>query len=191
MSERIKGAAAQFHEYGIFYPRRSIDLFGEIDHDTFVNVFKNLHVLDGTQGTINIFINSEGGCTTAGRAIYDAIKGCENYVRAMVYGECSSMASLILQAADERIMSPGSFIMIHAGEEATGGHPENKRRWDQFLKKEEEWAHKVYLEKIKNVKPRYTNEKLKKLLTFDTILYAKEAIELGLADRIAESITGK
>jgi len=188
MSERIKGAIAQFHEYGIYYPRRSIDLFGDIDHDMFVNVFKNLHALDGTQGTINIFINSEGGCTTAGRAIYDAIKGCQNYVRAMVYGEASSMASIILQAADERLMSPGSYIMIHAGEEATSGHPENKKRWDDFLKKEEEWFYSVYMEKIKNAKPRYTKDKLKKLLTFDTILYAKEAISLGLADRISETI---
>ena len=191
MSERIKGAAAQFHEYGIFYPRRTVEIFGDIDHDMFINVFKNLHVLDGTQGTINIFINSEGGCVTSGRAIYDAIKGCQNYVRMMVYGEASSMASIILQAADERLMAPGSYIMIHAGEEATSGHPENKKRWDEFLKKEEEWAYGVYLEKIKHVKPRFSKKKLQDLLRFDTILYAKDAIELGLADRVAESIPGK
>lgn len=183
MSERIKSAVSHFHEYDIYYPRRSINIFGAIDHDMFVSVFKNLHALDNTQGTINIFINSEGGCFTSGRAIFDSINGCKNYVRAMVYGEASSMASVILQAADERIMAPGSYIMIHDGEEYLGGHPENIKRWDNFYKIQREWFYRVYLEKIKIVKPRFTKKKLQDLLKFDTILYADDAIKLGLADK--------
>ena len=42
----------------------------------------------------------------------------------------------------------------------------------------------MYLKRIKEKKPRYTRKQLQNMLTFDTILNPKKAIELGLADKV-------
>ena len=189
MSKDINTIISNFHDCGLYLPTRSVDISGDVDLEMYQKTLRNLHILDSMNGTINVFIHSEGGDLTYCKAIYDLIKGCRNYVRGMVYGEASSSASIFFQACDERLMAPNAELMIHIGEEATGGHPENKARWDAKYKRDGVWMQDVYLEKIKQIKPRYTRKRLTDLLRFDTILSAKEAIELGLCDRIEDKFT--
>jgi len=186
MSDKVKNQIELFHSNNISIESRSILLSGEVDLDMFQEFFKNFHVLNSTEGTITIYINSEGGDLDQGKAIYDIIKSSKSYVRGVVYGEASSAASLILQACDERAMSKNSYIMIHIGQEGNSGHPDNRARWEAKYKLDSEWMMKVYLEKIKEKKPRFTKNKLTEMLRFDTILSAKEAIDLGLLDRVEE-----
>ena len=47
-------------------------------------------------------------------AIYDAIQACKSYVT-IGYGQAESMSGIILQAADNRLMSPHSHFMAHFG----------------------------------------------------------------------------
>lgn len=187
MSRRNQETIQTFHAYHIYSPSRTLLLHGEVDLDMFENVYKNLHILDETDGNITMYINSEGGDLTQAMAIYDMIQNCRNYVRIIVTGQASSAASIILQAADERLMTENSYIMIHAGEEGTEGHPEIKKRWDAKLARDNQWMEDLYLEKIKNKKPKFPRAKLTEMLKFDTILETKEAIELGLADGIYEN----
>jgi ATP-dependent protease ClpP protease subunit len=42
----------------------------------------------------------------------------------------------------------------------------------------------IYLKRIKEKHPKFTRRKLKEMMNFDCILSAKEAVELGLADKI-------
>lgn len=186
MSTKIKDSIDNFHSSSIYLPTRSIRLSGEVDDDMLDTALKNLHALDSTNGTINIFLTTEGGDVDAGLAIYDAIKGCVNYVRVMVYGECSSAGTIIFQAGDERLMSPHSYLMVHIGTEGTSGHPENKARWDEWYKKQEIMMENIYLAQIKKKKKRYSRNMLKSMLRFDTILTPKEAIEVGLADMVCD-----
>lgn len=177
-----------FHNYGLYQPRRTVELFGEINLESFTQVWRNLHILDHTEGTINLIINSEGGDLYQAMAIYDIVKGCRNLVRGMVYGEASSSASVVLQSCDERVLSPNSNLMIHVGEESSPSlHPVIKERWDQKNKEVNTWMEDIYLKQIKKVKPRYTRAQLQSILKFDTILSAKQAIAMGLADRIEEN----
>lgn len=180
----LKENLEYFHDKEVHIPTRSILLSGEVDLDTFNTFFKNLHILDQSVGDVFVYINSEGGDLDQGRAIYDLIKGCQNHITGIVYGEASSAASLILQACDKRRMSPSSYMMLHIGEEATGGHPENKKRWDEKYTKDTEHLMDVYLERIKEKKPRFTKKKLTDILRFDTILNGYQAIELGLLDEV-------
>jgi ATP-dependent Clp protease protease subunit len=187
VSEKIKEFTDLFHSNGVYLPTRSITITGSIDEDQYETVLKNLHALDSKEGTINIFINSEGGDVEQGLAIYDAIKGCKNFVRGMVYGTASSAASFILQACDERLMAPHAYLMVHIGEESSpSDHPKNKERWDKHQKELGKQMEDIYLVKIKHKKKRFTRKQLQDLLEYDTILYAKDAIELGLADRVEE-----
>lgn len=187
-NDKLKDGISEFHDHGIYVPNRTVEIFGEINLEMFDRVFKNLHALDSTQGTINLIINSEGGDVTHAKAIYDAVKGCVNYVRGIVYGEASSSASLIFQACDERLLTPNSYLMIHVGEEGTSGHPEQIKKWQKKHEKDSLWIEDVYLEKIKLKKKRFTRQQIKSMLVFDTILYPKDAVELGLADNISKAL---
>lgn len=186
MSKALHSNISNFHDYGIYLPTRTISIVGDIDRAMFEQVWANLHMLDSGNGTINVFINNEGGEVTHGLAIYDAIKGCSNHVRGMIYGEACSMASYILQACDERLMSPHSYLMIHEGVTGLDGemHPKIKEAWDKHEKIQDKQLRDIFMQKIKEKHPRYTKTKLESLLVFDTILTPKQSIELGLADRI-------
>jgi ATP-dependent protease ClpP protease subunit len=175
------------HEYGIYTPTKTLMITGEVCEVMYENVIANLHILDSTTGAITIKLNSEGGDVVAGRAIYDAIRNCKNEVRCIVYGQASSAASFILQAADIRVISDNAYLMLHVGEE---GHPENHPRniekWHKFNRDLEAWMEDVYLKKIKEKKKRFTRNQLKSMLQWDKILKPKEALELGLVDAIGE-----
>jgi ATP-dependent Clp protease protease subunit len=150
---------------------------------------KNLHILDSSEGTITIILNSEGGDVFAGYGIYDLIKSCRNYVRIYVAGSCMSMATIVLQAADERISLPNAWFMVHIG--SFGMEPQhsmNTERWLEWSKKENANTVEIYWEKIKQKKPRFKKQDLIEMLKFDTIMSAKQMLELGLIDSIQEQI---
>ena len=175
----------QVHDKNIDMRRRTIWVHGSIDEDIFEKFSKNMHMLEQTNGEITIRFCSEGGHVSYGWGIYDIILASKNYVKVIVESKCESMATVILQAADERIMYSNSRMMIHIGtEEYAEQHPEDIKRWKEWSEKDEKKTEKIYLDKIKEKKPRYTRKQLQNLLTFDTIMTPKQAIELGLADKI-------
>ena len=187
MSDSLKDHLEMFHEHDIYLPTRTITLMGEVNNNMHETLLKNLHALDQlkTPGTINLYINSDGGSVDSCMAIYDAISGCNNFVRGVVNGEASSSASIILQACDTRIITPNSCVMIHIGTEAYAeDHVLNIKRYIKRNLEVEKWFNKVYMEKIKIKHPRFTQIKLDKLLEFDTILSATECLDLGLVDEI-------
>lgn len=185
MSDKFKDFISEFHSNGVYLPTRTIEITGTITEDTYSYVIKNLHALDAQNGTINIILNSEGGDFRNGLAIYDAIKGCQNYIRGIVYGSCMSIATIIFQGCDERLMTPNSLFMLHYGSNGENDDPVvNQERWYEQYAKDKKLMVDIYYEKIKQKKPRYRKKILQDLLQYDTILNAKETIELGLADRI-------
>jgi len=187
MSEKLKEYLELYHERGVFIPTKTFNLIGDVDEDMLKTATCNLHALDSTHGEITIKLISDGGSVSIARAIYDLIRGCKNVVRIICYGEVSSSATLILQAADKRIMTPNSKLMLHIGSEGIArDHPRNVDRQYSDYRKDEKWMKNIYLEKIKEVKKRFTNIKLDDILIWDTFLDPKKALELGLIDQIGE-----
>jgi len=152
------------------------------------SVIKGLHVLESLNNSepITIIMNNPGGCWYNGMAIYDYIKRCVCTVNIEVYGEASSMGTVILQAADKRSISPNSSFFIHYGEDGYEGHSKNFERWAEQSKHVNKQMEDIYLNKIRNKKPKYTRAKLQELLKYDTFMTAKETVDLGLADEIIE-----
>jgi ATP-dependent protease ClpP protease subunit len=182
--DTMKDHLEMFHDRNIHIPSRSILLSGEINSAIRDEFLKNILILDEKGQEITIYISSEGGYTDQGKSIYDLIESRESHIKGIVLDEASISASFIAQACDERIMMPNSYMMLHIGEESTGGHPTTKKRWDKKYEADTKVMENMYLKRIKEKKPRYTRKQLQSLLTFDTILSPKEAIELGLADKI-------
>lgn len=183
-----------YYDYGIYMPTKSLYMGSEGSHDgaetgtDFLmteRVLKGLHVLDRstTQG-ITIIMNNIGGDDYHGLAIYDAIQSCENHVTIKVFGHAMSMGAVILQAADTRIMAPHSRFMMHYGSLGIEDHTKTVEKWAEESKKTNDWMEEVFIEKIREKKPRYARAKLRELLKFDTILTAQETVDLGLANKI-------
>lgn len=201
MARSIRDDLDKFFDYQIYLPTRTIYIGsaendmedGESGTDAAMaeRAVKSLHVLDSVaplgDKPITIYMNNPGGSVKSGFAIYDAIKACKNHVTMKCLGECSSMATIILQAADSRILSQHITFMIHSGTTAFSEdhikNVKNAMKWDEML---DEYTVNIYLEKIRQKHPEFTRQQLNNKLQFDTFLTAQEAVDLGLADSILE-----
>lgn len=187
MSDNLKDYLDQFHDKGVFIPTKTIMLTGPVDEDMYVQAMASIHAFDSMPGDITIKLMSDGGDIAVARAIYDAIANAKNIVRIQTYGVVASAATIILQAADKRVMAPNSLLMVHSGAEGMASdHPRNVDSLYKQYRADEKWMHKIYLDRIKEKKKRYTKQKLEDLLVWDRYLTAKEAVDLGLADEIGE-----
>jgi ATP-dependent Clp endopeptidase proteolytic subunit ClpP len=188
----------KFFDYEIYLPTRTLYMGsasydeenGESGTDGAMaeRIIKGLHILDSSAPSndqpITIIMNNPGGDEYHGMAIYDAIKSCKNHVTIKVIGHAMSMGSIILQAADHRVMSPNSRMMIHYGTKSIQDHAKNFYKWTDEGKKFDSWMEHLFLEKIREKNPHFTLAKVKHMCNFDTFLSATEAIQLGLADKI-------
>ncbi len=196
MSKRLdKDEISHFIDNDLYVLTRTIYI-GPVDSEDYdVNAkmaeraIKNIHILDSkANAPIEILMQNYGGEVTAGMAIYDAIKLCRSQVTIKVFGTASSMGSVILQAADHRLLAPNAKVMIHMGETAhASNHPRNIERQLEQNKLFDKWMIELYLEKMKEKNPELKYKKVEELVTFDKFYSAEEAVAVGLADGIIET----
>lgn len=158
----------------------------EVNDYSAQNLIKGLHVLElENNNPINIIWVSYGGEWDAGMAIYDYIKGLKSHVTITCYGRVRSMGTIILQAADERVLSKNCLYMMHYGSFGLNSqHTQDALAGADRVKLENTLMEDIYLEKIKQVKKRYTRAQLQDFIKYDKYLSPQEAVDLGLADRI-------
>lgn len=142
-------------------------------------------VSDAGSPPVTLILNNPGGSWYHGLAIYDFIKSCPFQVNAEVYGHAMSMGSVILQAADKRIMSPDAKLMIHDGYMGMGEvHPKIFEAWGAECKKTRKRMYEIYQERTG------TNKTLKyweRVCAFDKIYNSEEALKEGLIDEILKT----
>ena len=170
-----------------------------VDYRMTATFYKNLRLLDTVnQDPIIIHMHSVGGNWYDGMAIFDAITVCRSYVTIIVYGQAESMSSVILQAADARIMMPNSYFMAHFGSSGYGGNYLDVQQAARFEKKGTELMLDIYSERMikgKYIKDSYTAPTRDKVKNFlkrrlkdgDWYLEAEEAVYYGLADNVLNS----
>lgn len=212
----------QFIDNDIYFPTRTIYMGSQMyvdgeesgtDHLLAEKMTKLLHILDSQAPNgdkpINIIMNNPGGSVVHGMAIYDAIKLCKNHITVKVIGQASSMGSIILQAADRRLMTQNSKILIHWGEITIGSNNRNVYKHISDSKKDDAWMVDMFMEKVsgreiplslylkligkeeeapKNSvkKVKIEKKQLEKMLDFDTILDAETALLLNFIDEVME-----
>jgi len=191
-----------YHDYKIWPSQRTIGLFSEAivendgSHeetgtDTFMvqRFLKNIELLESvSKKPITIIMDNCGGDIHSGMAIYDRIKLSPCHITIKVFGEASSMGSIILQAADKRLMSQNSIQIIHYGAFSVGGEAKSAYRFVDEFKRIDKFMEKLYMEKIRKKDPLYKLSRLQRLLSHDSYLTAEKSVDLGLADGIIKEL---
>lgn len=182
----------RWFDYSVYAPKRLLyigDGDGEVDANMHELAIKGLLFLDSwSDAPITVHLNSMGGDWYHGMGIYDTIQALRSHVTIIVTGSAMSMGSLILQAADTRILSPHSCVMIHDGSEHLQADCKSVEAWAEQSKKTRKRMYEIYLERIRAKKPRFTMKQVEALCSHDTVLSAEQAIEYGLADQVLEKI---
>jgi ATP-dependent Clp protease protease subunit len=195
MSKRVnRDDIDKFHDYSLYIPSRTVYMGSEtaddgaesgVDYGMAQRQIKNLHILDvASADPITIIMNNPGGDMFHGLAIYDAIKACRSHVTIKVFGHAMSMGSIILQAADTRVMAANSSQMIHYGQVSVDNEAKTTYKTVDEYKRIDKLMEKMYLSKIQKKQPLFTIARLRAMLNNDTFLTAQQSVDLGLADEI-------
>lgn len=132
---------------------------------------------------IYFYINSPGGSTTAGMAIYDTMQYIKPDVSTICVGLAASMGSFLLAAGapGKRFALPNSEILIHQPSVHGGlqGQATDIKIHTDWLLKTKDKINRIYSEKTN--KPI---EEIEKDMERDYFMSAEEALSYGLIDKI-------
>lgn len=123
-------------------------------------------------------INSPGGEVFEGIAILNMLRAHKASITAVIDGIAASAASIIAAGCDDTVMSPGTQLMIHSPSVLTIGNADDLRKDADVLDGIEDSMIEIYTAKA-------GDQDWPQLLEDETWLTATQAVEMGLADRIA------
>jgi len=132
---------------------------------------------------IEVYINSLGGDVVEGTAIYNQLKRHPAHKTVYVDGFAASIASVIAMAGDEVVMPANTLMMVHNMSWGTFGNPAQLRKAADDLEVINDTGREAYLMKAGD---KLSRERLIEMMDAETWLPARECVELGLADRIAD-----
>ena len=132
---------------------------------------------------ITVKLNSCGGDLYTGIAIHNALKALNGKVNVVVEGIAASAASVIMCAGDTVTVYPGSLVMIH-GVSVVLWDALNIQDMKQLMKGMD--ASERAVAEIYNGKTGIAVETLRSMMTKETWLTGREALEKGFADELKE-----
>lgn len=181
--EAERPGVLQLYIYGYVEPDM-YDWFGErIESETSANHFREALAEYADAREIEIYINSLGGSVMEGTAIYNQLRRHPAHKTVYVDGFAASIASVIAMAGDEVIMPANTLMMIHNMTWIAWGNPAQLRKSAEDLQIINDTGREAYLSKAGD---KLTPERLAEMMDAETWLPARECVELGLADRLAD-----
>lgn len=129
---------------------------------------------------LDVYINSGGGSIFAGSEIYSALQSYTGQVEIHVVGIAASAASVIACAAKSDI-SPTAMVMVHNVSSSADGDYHDMDKQSEILKKANETIAAAYVSKT-----GMSEKDALAMMDKETWLSAKDAVEKGLIDKIAE-----
>lgn len=161
-------------------------LYGFVGENYWDMGFTAREVLDalaevGRDADITVRINSGGGYTDEGVAIYNALSAHKGKVTVIVDAVAFSSASLIAMAGDERIMRKGALMMIHDPAGGVWGTATEMESYTQYLQKQAGSMASIYAdvtgEDVSDIREDMKGE---------LWLTAEEALERGFATSVSD-----
>ncbi|WP_079913394.1 ATP-dependent Clp endopeptidase proteolytic subunit ClpP [Paenibacillus sp. 32352] len=134
---------------------------------------------------IHLYINSPGGSTTAGLAIYDTMQFIQPDVSTICVGFAASMGAVLLTggAKGKRFALPNSEIMIHQPWGGTQGQASDIQIRAANIMKTRNTLYKIISETSGQ-----PFEKVEKDSDRDYFMSAVEAKEYGIIDKVIERV---
>jgi len=127
----------------------------------------------------NILLNisSDGGSVFSGVAVYNLLRSFKGNVSAHVHGMAASIASVILQGADNRLIAEGAQVMIHDAWGLAIGNAAEMEKAAKLFDKMSNIIADIYAIKGEKSKTEFRN-----LMKEESFLSGSEAKDLGLVD---------
>ena len=163
-------------EHGVDLVNNTIYLNGDVDGELYDFLMQGLAMINlggnKEMEKTTIVLSTYGGDVYFGLAMYDAIKVFAGQTKIICSGPVMSAGTIILQAADERVMMENSHLLVHYGMEVNGDT--NTKIQHEMLQKR---MKAVLIDKC-SAKPAT----IKKWFTKESYFDTKRAIEVGLVD---------
>ena len=168
---------------------RELKLNGYIDEESWFGdemTPQSVHdALYGEKGDladdVHITLNSYGGSVNAATQIHDAISAYPGKVHITISGTAASAAVGLVMAADELDMTAGSMMMIHDPVAMAYGNARDMQSMIDTLNTAKDSILNIYEGRIK-----ITRDKAADLMSNETWMDSKTALEYGFIDGIAE-----
>ncbi len=167
--------------------KKRIDLMGEVNEEMLKYLREAVQILT-IEGNppLTVLITSGGGNASMGLDLYDLIKFYPGKKIGLVHGIAASMAAIILQACDWRVITPNGRILIHHIK--CHNFPltalKNADELDKFLKS------RAHLFNQYEILTKKTGKEVGEILARceeDEYMPAQEAVQYGLVDQIVET----
>ena len=162
---------------------RVLRLEGPIDSESFwgdeitPQMFRDELYAD--EGDITLWINSPGGNVFCAAEIYTMIRDYPGNVTVRIASIAASAASVVAMAGNVVQMSPTALIMIHDPSTIAMGNAKDMEKAITTLNEVKESIINAYA-----FKTGLSRNRISKLMSDETWLNAKKAVELGFADVI-------
>ena len=162
---------------------RTLRLEGPIDEESFwgdeitPQMFRD--ELNAGEGDVTVWINSPGGNVFAAAEIYTMLKDYKGSITVKIDAIAASAASVVAMAGDTVQMSPVAMLMIHDPSTVAMGNTKDMEKAIEVLNEVKESIINAYASKSGLSHARIAN-----LMSNETWMNAKKAVELGFADEI-------
>lgn len=162
---------------------RTLRLEGPIDEESFwgdeitPQMFRN--ELESGEGDVTVWINSPGGNVFAAAEIYTMLKDYKGSITVKIDAIAASAASVVAMAGDIVQMSPVAMLMIHNPSTVAVGNTKDMEKAIEVLEEVKESIINAYA-----AKSGLTHARIANLMSNETWMNAKKAVELGFADEI-------
>lgn len=184
--EKFTGGMMKFDNK--FLEQRRVFLWGPVTDESSERVVNRLLFLEANDPgkDIYFYINSPGGVVTSGMVVYDTMKLISSPVHTICMGLAASMGSILLSGGTKgkRLIWPHGRVMIHQPSlgGAYGQATDIEITAKEILKVKEESA------RILAENSNKTFEQIMKDFDRDHWMNAKEAVEYGIVDGVADKL---
>jgi len=162
---------------------RVLRLEGPIDSDSFwgdeITPQNFRDELYADEGDIVLWLNSPGGNVFAAAEIYTMIRDYPHNITVRIASIAASAASVIAMAGNTVEMSPTALLMVHDPSTIAMGNARDMEKAIATLNEVKESIINAYM-----AKTGLSHNRISKLMSDETWINAKKAVELGFADGI-------
>ena len=135
--------------------------------------------LSKVKGDLTVWLNSPGGDVFAASQIYTMLRNHKGKVTVKINALAASAASVVAMAGDETLIAPTAMLMIHDPACYASGNKADMEKAIELLEEVKESIINAYEEKC-----HLSRSKIAKMMSEETWLNAKKALQLGFVDGI-------